>query len=143
MFRGPEVKPLAVAPRVMPDGTLPTDAGMPPMSLEQMTMGLHNPKEPTPGNLAHGKELFLTTCAPCHGETGAGDGPVAHLLKHAPVNLNVMVPDGFIFGYIRNGGVYMPSYGDAMSADERWDVVLWVKHLQQEAAKKRAKAAGK
>lgn len=36
------------------------------------------PKEfppPTPASLAHGREVYMKTCAPCHGPTGRGDGP--------------------------------------------------------------------
>jgi mono/diheme cytochrome c family protein len=111
-----------------------------------MTIKLHHPLSPTPQILDHGKELFLTDCAPCHGENGEGHGPVAHLLRHPPASLITGVsknlPDGYIYGYIRNGGIWMPSYGDAMSSTERWEVVLFLRSMQEEAAKK-AKVSGK
>jgi len=142
MFRGPSIQPLEVAPRVMPEGTLPTDTGSPPQDLEQATVKAHNPLKPTAANIAHGKELFTNTCAPCHGASGHGDGPVAHLL-HAhgfdPKNLVTGVaknlPDGYIYGYIRDGGIHMPAYADAMNSDERWDVVMYVRQLEAQADK--------
>lgn len=141
MFRGPAIQPLEVAPRDMPQGTLPLN-GMRPMSLEEMTLKLHNPLKPTAENLAHGKELFNNSCAPCHGDNGNGNGPVAHLLRahgFEPKNLVTGVaknlPDGYIYGYIRDGGIHMPSYADAMNSDERWDVVMYVRQLEAEAAK--------
>ncbi len=107
------------------------------MSTEQMTVRLKNPLTATSENLAHGKDLFLTNCAPCHGESGVGNGPVAHLLKNPPKNLvtgqSKDLPDGYIYGVIRNGIVLMPSYDDAMSSSERWQVVLYVRSLQQAA----------
>ncbi|HTW88403.1 MAG TPA: c-type cytochrome [Candidatus Binataceae bacterium] len=137
MFQGAAVQPLAIAPRVMPSGTLPTD-GIQKMDLEQMTVGLKNPLKETPANLAHGKELFLNTCEPCHGENADGNGPVAHLLQHKPTNLTTGIsknlPDGYIYGYIRNGGIWMPSYDDAMSSNERWDVIMYVRSMQAKAA---------
>jgi mono/diheme cytochrome c family protein len=137
MFAGAAVQPLAMAPRVMPSGTLPIN-GIPNMDLEQMTIGMKNPLKDTPANLAHGKELFMNTCFPCHGENGEGNGPVAHLLQHKPSNLVTGVsknlPDGYIYGYIRNGGIWMPSYDDAMSSNERWDVIMYVRSLQAKAA---------
>jgi mono/diheme cytochrome c family protein len=141
MFRGPTIQPLETSPRVMPEGTLPTDSGTPPQDLEEATVKAHNPLKPTAENLAHGKELFTNTCAPCHGESGHGDGPVAHLL-HAhgfdPKNLVTGVaknlPDGYIYGYIRDGGIHMPSYADAMNSDERWDVVMYVRQLEAQAS---------
>lgn len=147
MFRGPAIQPLELAPRNMPQGTLPID-GQPPMGLEEMTLKMHNPLKPTPENLAHGKELFNNTCAPCHGESG--NGPVAHLLRahgFEPKNLITGVaknlPDGYIYGYIRDGGIHMPSYADAMNSDERWDVVMYVRQLEAEAGQKSQKTASK
>lgn len=152
MFRGPAIQPLEMSPRVMPQDTLPVDGihydihyGQPPgmatqkalpkMSLELMTVQLKNPLKPTPVNLAHGKMLFVNTCSPCHGIHGRGNGSVVHLLHHKPADLLTGVaknlPDGYIFGYIRNGGIWMPSYDDAMSQKERWQVVLYVRHLEK------------
>ena len=111
------------------------------MSTEQMTVRLKNALSPTPENLARGKALFLTNCAPCHGENGVGNGPVAHLLKDPPKNLvtgqSKNLPDGYIYAVIRNGIILMPSYADAMSSSERWQVVLYVRSLQQSSAQQK------
>ncbi len=40
----------------------------------------------SPEAIAHGKELFKTNCATCHGEHGAGDGPAASALNPHPRN---------------------------------------------------------
>jgi S-disulfanyl-L-cysteine oxidoreductase SoxD len=150
MFRGPAIQPLEVAPRVMPDGTLPVNTGEPPMDLETATIKAHNPLKPTPENLAHGKELYDNNCAPCHGDNGDGNGPVAHLLRahgFEPKNLVTGVaknlPDGYLYGYIRDGGIHMPAYADAMNSDERWDVVMYVRELEAQAPKTPAKTASK
>jgi mono/diheme cytochrome c family protein len=160
MFQGDAVQPLAIAPRVMPDGTLPVNgihynvhygqpAGMPtaaailPMKLELMTVREQNPLQPTSENLAHGKVLFETVCAPCHGVIGKGDGTVVHLLAHKPADLltgvSTNLPDGYVFGYIRNGGIWMPSYDDAMSATERWQIVLYMRDLEKKYGETAAK----
>src|SRR5271166_6416137 len=71
MYRGATVRPLTVAPRVMPEGTLPVATGgeqpQLPMTRVEMTASEHNPLQPTPENLEAGKSLFATNCAPCHG----------------------------------------------------------------------------
>jgi len=135
MYRAAAVQPLSRAPRVMPDDTMPVNRGEPPMTLEAMTVKMKNPLTATPENLAHGKELFLNNCAPCHGASATGNGPVAHLLHDPPKNLvsgtSKDLPDGYIYGVIRDGILLMPSYDDAMSAHERWDVVMYVRSLQQ------------
>ena len=72
-----------------------------------------------------------------------GDGPVAKvgLLKHVPKNLvtgtSKDLPDGYIYAAIRDGILLMPAYGDAMSTNERWDVVMYVRSLQKAAEQKK------
>ncbi|HVA39407.1 MAG TPA: c-type cytochrome [Candidatus Binataceae bacterium] len=150
LFRGPAIQPQEVSPRVMPEGTLPTDTGTPPQDLEQATVRAHNPLKPTAENIARGKELFINTCAPCHGESGHGDGPVAHLLhahgfdaKNLVTGVAKNLPDGYLYGYIRDGGIHMPAYADAMNSDERWDVVMYVRQLEAQASAGGSKTASK
>ena len=38
----------------------------------------------TPAMLEHGRGLYKTNCAACHGETGRGDGPGAGVMKPPP-----------------------------------------------------------
>ena len=45
-----------------------------------------------------GEELFNAFCAACHGETGAGDGPLADRLLVAPADLTTLSA--------QNDGVY-------------------------------------
>jgi mono/diheme cytochrome c family protein len=143
MYRGPEVQPYAEAPRVTPADTIPVH-GDPPMSLEQATIKMYNPLQPTPENLAKGKEQFNTYCAPCHGESGQGNGTVAHILAKPPKNLiagtSKDLPDGYIYGAIRDGILSMPSYAEEMPAEQRWQVVMYIRSMQSAAAK--AKVAG-
>ncbi|HZC46096.1 MAG TPA: c-type cytochrome [Candidatus Acidoferrum sp.] len=144
MYRGPEIQPYAKAPRVTPADTIPVHGGEPPMSLEQATIKMHDPLQPTPENLAKGKVQFETFCAPCHGESAQGNGPVAHLLAKPPKNLVVGtskdLPDGYIYGAIRDGILSMPSYAEEMPIEQRWQVVMYIRSMQSAAAK--SKVAG-
>jgi hypothetical protein len=165
MYRGAAVQPLSEPPRDMPDGVLPVDGihynihpgqpanlpgidaeAPPPMKLEAMTVRMHNPLTETPENLQRGHGLFLANCSPCHGVTGIGNGSVVHLLQHKPANLMTGVsknlPDGYIYGYIRNGGIWMPSYDDAMSSKARWQVVVYLRYLQHNYKDTEASASG-
>lgn len=114
------------------------------MSLEQATIKMHNPLQPSPENLAKGKEQFTTYCAPCHGNSAQGNGPVAHILAKPPKNLvsgtSKDLPDGYIYGAIRDGVLSMPSYAEEMPAEQRWQVVMYIRSMQAEAAK--AKVSG-
>jgi mono/diheme cytochrome c family protein len=144
MFRGESVQALSRAPRNMPAGTLPVN-GVSPISRERAAATLHNPVKPTPDVLAHGKFLFDTDCAVCHDTSGRGDGPVRFLLRIPPADLTRGIPtersDGYIFATIRNGSFVMPAYGDAMSAHEMWEVVLYVRSLQQSSSQQQKTGA--
>jgi mono/diheme cytochrome c family protein len=47
---------------------------------------------------ANGKAMYVNYCAPCHGVTGKGNGPVAVALKQQPIDLTVLSRN--------NGGKY-------------------------------------
>ncbi len=139
MFRGESVQAMAQSPRVMPRGTLPID-GEPPMSRQAAAAALHNPLKPSAAALAAGKSLFENNCAVCHGGDARGDGTVRFLLRVPPADLTAGVAaqrsDGYIYATIRNGSIVMPSYADAMSPTERWQVVLYLRSLQRRVSAK-------
>jgi mono/diheme cytochrome c family protein len=134
MYRGPAVQPLSESPRVMPQGTLPVD-GESPIPRNRAGELLHDPLRPTPAHLAHGRQLYESYCAVCHGPTGHGDGSVARMFAgdYPVTDLvkdTVYESDGYVYGTIRYGGLVMPPLGDTMSPEERWEVVLFVRQLE-------------
>jgi mono/diheme cytochrome c family protein len=140
MFRGPAVQPFELTPRVTPAGALPVRGGEPRMSREDAERALRNPLAATPEHLARGRDLFLITCATCHGPDGKGDGPTAHRTIIPPANLTEGQPaqrtDGYLYATIRDGGIVMPAYGDAVSPLERWEIVLHLRALQQQVGRR-------
>lgn len=98
----------------------------------------HFPLGPgTRPDLARGKALFATDCAPCHGHTGAGDGPAAATLKPRPENFllsdtaNPMSP-WRAFVSIR-WGVYdsmMPAF-ETLTDRDAWSLAFYVLALRQ------------
>jgi mono/diheme cytochrome c family protein len=92
---------------------------------------LPNPVPATADSVARGEALYSTNCAVCHGERGHGDGPVGKKFDPVPVDLNKEYTqsqaDGQLFFTLTRGRVAMPSYRDALSQQERWDVVNYVK----------------
>ncbi|MFQ5776752.1 MAG: c-type cytochrome [Terriglobia bacterium] len=109
-----------------PPGTLPTQGG----ELPTRDPDLRNPLPATPASLEEGKRLFSTYCAVCHGETGTGKGPVGSKFLVPPFDLTVERPEDYIYTRIRDGGVMMPSYKEALSVEEAWAVVNYVRSLQ-------------
>jgi mono/diheme cytochrome c family protein len=95
---------------------------------------LHNPISPTDASVAQGDTVFKKLCVPCHGRSMAGDGPVAAQFMPPPDLLAQQTrdrKDGYIYSYIRHGGVVMPSYGFQVSAEEAWHLVNFIRHQQK------------
>ena len=108
----------------------------PAMSRQDADTKLKNPLASSPQSIEQGKKLFLTYCAPCHGPDGKGGGPVAKRASFPPPSLPSSAgrrSKGFLYATIRNGGSIMPSFGYAMSSNERWAVVNFLKSIAQAA----------
>jgi len=87
-------------------------------------------------SIARGEIKFKKTCVPCHGTSMAGNGPVAQNFMPPPDLLAEMTrnrKDGYLYSYIRHGGVAMPSYGAQVTAAEAWDLVNFIRHMQKTA----------
>ncbi len=88
-----------------------------------------------------GGRMYNIYCTPCHGADGIELGPVA-ASAGAPDRFAGIVqlagPNGvardrdnnWIYLTIRNGGPLMPAYGHAMSDEEMWAVVHYVRTLE-------------
>ncbi|HXG69062.1 MAG TPA: cytochrome c [Gemmatimonadaceae bacterium] len=91
-----------------------------------------NPAATSAASLVNGRKYYQINCAVCHGDRGAGDGPVT---KFGMPGINIVTDmtkgrsDGYIYGMIRNGRGLMPSYNRIEEMD-RWDVVNYVRALQ-------------
>ena len=131
MRRSPGLRPQRNI--LMPaDSTVPrtgkVDFGVHRAAADQLV----NPAPRTAQSLASGEATFRRFCVPCHGPLAHGDGPVGPLMG-AP---NLTLPltqgrsDGYIYVYIRHGGVLMPSYGYGVKPQDAWDVVNYVRKLQ-------------
>ncbi len=94
---------------------------------------------------SRGKELFLASCASCHGENGDGKGPAAATLQDeweqpAP-------PSDLRTTAIRSGpeftdlyralvtgiaGTPMPSYAETLTEEQRWDIIAYLAQLRRD-----------
>ena len=97
----------------------------------------HSPTGFASGSIVQGATLFPEHCAVCHGTDARGDGPAAKTLPVPPANLTAahlwMHSDGELFWWISHGieapegGMAMPGFADALSEDERWALIDWVR----------------
>jgi mono/diheme cytochrome c family protein/rhodanese-related sulfurtransferase len=92
---------------------------------------LRNPVPATAESVARGAYLYEINCVVCHGKQGRGDGPVGRKFDPAPVDLNKEYTqgqaDGQLFFTLTRGRVAMPFYRDALSQQERWDVINYLR----------------
>ncbi|MCG3173749.1 MAG: hypothetical protein GMKNLPBB_01950 [Myxococcota bacterium] len=92
------------------------------------------------GDAVNGEKLFRIHCAACHGFTGRGDGAAAKHLAVPVINLH----DGGLMNrrtptelaqIIERGAISvkgsraMPSFKEALSPLERWDIVAYLETL--------------
>lgn len=120
----------------MPPGSVPIGGELRLPKEEREVAALRrNPVPATPASVQKGGELFAIYCTPCHGAQGRGNGPVS--TKFVPpadltnADLQKGRTDGYWQSYMSVGGAVMPSYGEALSAEERWHVVNFLRTLAQ------------
>ena len=88
-----------------------------------------------------GKEVYENSCAHCHGIEGKGDGSAAENLLPKPrdftrglykirsTEAGQLPTDQDLFDIITEGmpGSSMPEWETALSANDRWEVVAYIK----------------
>jgi mono/diheme cytochrome c family protein len=81
--------------------------------------------------LAVGRDLYMQNCAPCHGETGRGDGVASPNLEPKPKDFTatpvVKQTDGALFWKIGEGHRPMPGFDQTISEDGRWHIVCYIR----------------
>jgi mono/diheme cytochrome c family protein len=94
-----------------------------------------NPVADTPEAIERGRRVFTIYCAPCHGESGKGDGVVpAHGGVPPPSLMTESVrnkKDRILFAVISNGLGNMAGYGAQLEREDRWKVIRYVRTLKE------------
>lgn len=106
--------------------------GPPPPDIPAVT----NPVEATDASMSQGKELYMEYCTTCHGRNGGGAGPAAHGITTAPPPLwrwhdTDSSADGYLYWFITNGRNEMPPWGVLLSENERWDLINYIKTIEE------------
>lgn len=121
----------------MPVGSVPRTGGelYYPKEEREAAALRKNPIPATPESVTRGGALYTIYCVPCHGASGKGDGLVSPKFVPPPDLTNADLQkgrtDGYWQSYLSVGGAIMPSYGEALTPEERWHVVNYVRSLAQ------------
>jgi mono/diheme cytochrome c family protein len=137
MFDQPSHKAQEGKAPFVPAGRVPTDGTIAPYRFktrEEAAANLTNPIPPTEQSIARGKVMYDIYCALCHGGTGHGDGKLGKKYM-TPADLtsehSQRLRDGSLYYTISYGAAtkdeQMPGYADALSPEDRWHVVNYMK----------------
>lgn len=91
-------------------------------------------------SLFEGRALYAMNCRACHGDSVAGDGPMADGFKLRPINFTdngtiETIVEGYTFWRVTNGGPglpteatpwdsAMPEWKLSLTEEERWKIIL-------------------
>ena len=105
-----------------------------------------DPLPVTQNNLLRGKEIFLERCVGCHGIAGDGKGPGAKFLSPTPADFTSADdaccggdtgPGDFYYRILRGWpGTAMENFGDRLSVNDIWRVVMFVKTIPNKTLRK-------
>jgi mono/diheme cytochrome c family protein len=117
-----------------------------PMALPKPPAWFQDPKELFP-RTEKGRLLFATSCAPCHGASGAGAGAMTNLVDsagHPTPARDLRLP------YLRSGrdrdavyrvmatgidGTAMPGFAESATVEQRWELVAFIEELRRDYQK--------
>jgi len=93
-------------------------------------------KNPVAGDksvLPAAKGVYISNCAPCHGEKGRGDGPAAAGLNPKPADHSSALiqseTDGSLFWKLSEGRAPMPGYKKIFNDQQRWELIDYIRTL--------------
>jgi mono/diheme cytochrome c family protein len=122
----------------MPAGVVPRGGELViPREQRDVAARVPNPVRLSEASVEIGRTHYQTFCTPCHGPEGKGGvtGPVATRFIPAPdltnIDLQRARTDGYWHSYIVVGGAVMPAYGEALSSEEAWHIVNYLRTMAQ------------
>ena len=122
----------------MPSGVVARGSAMIiPKEQREVATKMPNPIKATESSLAIGRQQYQTFCVPCHGAEAKGGTSGLVATKFIPTpdltnpELQRQRTDGYWHSYIVAGGAVMPSYGEALSSQEAWHIVNYLRSLAQ------------
>ncbi|MBJ6726091.1 c-type cytochrome [Geomesophilobacter sediminis] len=132
MVEQPHVRTFQAVLPPLPPGVVPVQAAVSVPSA-QAAAGLVNPLPADPAIVAQGSVYYQYYCIFCHGEHGAGNGPVGQSYVPRPADLHSARVRGFTDGQLLRemltGVGHEPVLERVVKPRHRWPLVLYVRAL--------------
>ena len=108
--------------------------GLPPLATDAYPTTYQRPDVPyQAASIAEGAATYRAECAACHGPSGAGNGPAGASLSPPPSDLRAhhatLHTAGDLYWWITHGRRQMPAFGERLPAEQRWDLVNYIRAL--------------
>jgi cytochrome c oxidase cbb3-type subunit 2 len=143
-FQGAHAKIQEGSDREVPKGQLEEAPNLAQIDRSYWLSG--DPLPVTEANLVRGKQVFLERCVGCHGPQGDGKGPSAKFMAPPPADFTDKDdaccggdtgPGDFYYRILRGWpGTAMENFGERLSVDDIWRVVLFLKTIPNGTLKK-------
>ena len=134
MYEQAHVREFQAAMPPAPAGSVPTTDWPPPLVSAAEAAHLESPLAWTPANAARGQAYYSYYCVFCHGESGAGDGPVGESYVPRPADLRTAKIAGYSDGELLRASLlgtgHEPVLERVVRAEHRWYLVAYVRQLQ-------------
>lgn len=135
MHKGIDLK--EVQPKEVAEQAAAVAAGAPAEPADADVSKIAKPWVSSPELIAHGRKVFVTNCAMCHGQGGKGDGPAGQSLNPRPRN--------FVEGKWKQGGRTQDLYKTlitgipgssmvsfkALPKEDRWSLVAYIRSITE------------
>jgi mono/diheme cytochrome c family protein len=139
MYVQPHIRTYEAAMPPTPAGAVPVEPSPLAIPSPEEAAALQSPVAATAEGLARGKTYYQYYCLMCHGDAGAGDGPVAESFIPVPSDLRTpkvgAMSDGQLLRAMLLGEGHEPVLGYTVLAEHRWYLVAYVRGLATEGSK--------
>jgi len=123
-----------IAEKTPTSNTAAAKAETDPWTASTSAAARKNPLPMNPATIAAGKAIYAQQCSVCHGASGKGNGPAAPAFSVPVADLTSskvqQQSDGALFWKIGEGHSPMPSFSSILPAQQRWEVVDYIRSLR-------------
>ncbi|UFS70366.1 cytochrome C [Geomonas sp. RF6] len=130
----PHIRAYQTVAPLPPKGTVPVQAPSPLPSAAEAGR-FKNPLSESADTLGRGKVYYEYYCVFCHGDEGAGDGPVGESYVPKPADLRggkiAAYDDGTLLRGMLTGIGHQPVLEQVVPQEHRWYLVAFVRSLQK------------